>query len=53
MIIISVDEILQTCRNIEKFIGEQDWEKAKTATVRLKYLDGIKRAAREWRPDSR
>jgi molecular chaperone HscB len=51
-VILSPDEILKTCKNIEKFIGERDWEKAKATTIRLKYLDGIKRAASEWRPDS-
>jgi molecular chaperone HscB len=44
-------EIIKICEDIEKFIGEQDWAKAKTATVKLKYLDGIKRAASEWRPE--
>ncbi|KIM85210.1 hypothetical protein PILCRDRAFT_817209 [Piloderma croceum F 1598] len=47
------DEILKMCKDIEKFVGERDWEKAKAATIRLKYLDGIKRAANEWRPDLR
>lgn len=40
-------EIVETCKDLEKFIGEEDWEKVKKATIRLKYLDGIKRAANE------
>jgi molecular chaperone HscB len=48
----SSDQILKTCEDIEKFVEEKDWEKVKKATIRLKYLDGIQRAASEWRPAS-
>ncbi|KZP31342.1 Co-chaperone Hsc20 [Athelia psychrophila] len=46
------DEIKKTCAEIEARIGAEDWLAAKTATIRLKYLEGIKKAAGEWRPDA-
>ncbi|KAF7985391.1 hypothetical protein HWV62_6649 [Athelia sp. TMB] len=43
-------EIKKTCAEIESSIGEQDWQAAKSATIRLKYLEGIKTAASQYRP---
>lgn len=37
----------EACKIIEKYVGEENWEEAKKATVRLKYLEGIQRAVKD------
>jgi HSCB C-terminal oligomerisation domain len=38
----------RTIKELETNIGENDWEAARRATVRLKYWLGIESAAKEW-----
>lgn len=33
---------------LESLIAEQDWREVKTAVIRLRYLEGIERAAKEF-----
>jgi len=33
---------------LEVLVGEGQWEEAKAAAVRLKYLEGIERAGNRW-----
>lgn len=41
------EQMNEVCKMIEKYVGEQNWEEVKKATVRLKYLEGIHRAAKD------
>jgi molecular chaperone HscB len=43
-----VERILETRNQLESLIGEKQWESAKAATIRLRYLSGIDEAARAW-----
>ncbi|KAF8640373.1 hypothetical protein AX17_000044 [Amanita inopinata Kibby_2008] len=40
--------IQETVGEIERLVGQQDWEGVKAATIRLRYLEGIERAAKRW-----
>lgn len=42
----------QTLTELEKAFGRKDFDRAKTASVRLKYWEGIEDAAREKLRDS-
>jgi len=44
---VNKDRIDGTVKEIEKQIGEKDWQGARRATVRLKYWLGIESAAKE------
>jgi len=37
-----------TVKHLESQIDQGDWKDAKETTIRLRYLDGIDRAAKEW-----
>ncbi|THH16895.1 hypothetical protein EW146_g3827 [Bondarzewia mesenterica] len=39
------EKFLQTIKELEGLVGSKDWENARRAAVRLKYLDGIEKAA--------
>ncbi|KDR84994.1 hypothetical protein GALMADRAFT_83257 [Galerina marginata CBS 339.88] len=41
-------EIAQTISKLTSLIEKQDWEKVKAATIRLRYLQGIQRATKQW-----
>ncbi|KAI0735160.1 hypothetical protein C8Q76DRAFT_711216 [Earliella scabrosa] len=41
-------KIAETVEEIEKIVGEKDWEALRTAAVKLKYLQGIESAAAAW-----
>ena len=43
-----VVKIAETVEEIEKIVGEKDWEALRTAAVKLKYLQGIESAAAAW-----
>ncbi|RDB28426.1 Iron-sulfur cluster co-chaperone protein HscB, mitochondrial [Hypsizygus marmoreus] len=42
------DGIKSTIDELEGLIGKMQWEDAKSAAVRLRYLEGIERAAKKW-----
>ncbi|ESK86656.1 hypothetical protein Moror_9717 [Moniliophthora roreri MCA 2997] len=41
------DKIEETMEEIGQLVENKEWQKAKEAAIRLRYLDGIRRAARE------
>ncbi|KAG7099211.1 hypothetical protein E1B28_001078 [Marasmius oreades] len=41
-----------TLREISRLVEAQAWEEAKEAAIRLRYLDGIRKAAQEWQSSS-
>ncbi|KAF8973927.1 hypothetical protein BDZ97DRAFT_1648348 [Flammula alnicola] len=41
-------DIKRTIDEITKLVEQQDWPQVKSATIRLRYLDGIHRAAKRW-----
>lgn len=47
ILIFNAEQMKEVCKIIEKYVGEENWEEAKKATVRLKYLEGIQRAAKD------
>ncbi|KAI0068190.1 hypothetical protein BV25DRAFT_1782010, partial [Artomyces pyxidatus] len=42
------EKFSSTLQQIETLVGSQDWEGARRAAVRLKYLQGIDEAAKSW-----
>lgn len=38
----------ETVSELGRLLGEERWEEAKKTVVKLKYLDGIESAAKEW-----
>ncbi|KAG6851056.1 hypothetical protein H0H93_002948 [Arthromyces matolae] len=44
----NADDIKGTVKELEMLIGSGQWEEAKSAAVRLRYLEGIERAAKKW-----
>ena len=42
-----LEQIVSVVNEIERLIGIKQWKDAKTATIKLKYLEGIQSAARE------
>ncbi|EIN13742.1 Co-chaperone Hsc20 [Punctularia strigosozonata HHB-11173 SS5] len=42
------ERMIETRHELERLIGEKQWEEAKEATIRLRYLRGIDEAARAW-----
>ncbi|KAI3622459.1 hypothetical protein WG66_015320 [Moniliophthora roreri] len=43
----TTDKIEETMEEIGQLVENKEWQKAKEAAIRLRYLDGIRRAARE------
>jgi len=41
-------KIQNTVAELETLVGQEKWENVKIAAVRLRYLEGIDRAAKEW-----
>ncbi|EEB89258.1 hypothetical protein MPER_12662 [Moniliophthora perniciosa FA553] len=41
------DKIEETMKEIGQLVENKEWQKAKEAAIRLRYLDGIRRAAQE------
>ncbi|KAG6890072.1 hypothetical protein C0992_003170 [Termitomyces sp. T32_za158] len=44
----NTNEIQATVQELEKLFGRAQWEDAKYAAIRLRYLEGIERAAKKW-----
>ncbi|KAG6890400.1 hypothetical protein C0995_008754 [Termitomyces sp. Mi166 len=44
----NASEIQETTQELEKLFGRAQWEDAKSAAIRLRYLEGIERAAKTW-----
>jgi len=42
------DKIAEVLAELERLIGGSSWGEAKAAAIRLKYLQGIQRAAKRW-----
>lgn len=42
------DKIAETVKELETLFGERDFAAAKGAAIRLRYLTGIRRAAKRW-----
>ncbi|KAL9716249.1 molecular chaperone [Leucoagaricus gongylophorus] len=42
------EKLNETVHQIEKLVGQKDWVGVKTAAIRLRYLEGIARAAKKW-----
>ncbi|PFH54479.1 hypothetical protein AMATHDRAFT_57 [Amanita thiersii Skay4041] len=40
--------IKETISETERLVGEEDWKGVKEVAIRLRYLEGIRRAAKEW-----
>ena len=40
--------IKETVAEIERLVGEQNWVRVKEETIRLRYLEGIRRAVNKW-----
>ncbi|KAF8350061.1 hypothetical protein F5887DRAFT_877382 [Amanita rubescens] len=40
--------INETVAEIERLVGEQNWVRVKEETIRLRYLEGIRRAVNKW-----
>lgn len=38
----------ETVKELEALVGQEQWERVKEAAVRLRYLEGIDRAAKRW-----
>lgn len=38
----------ETVSELERLLGEERWEDANKTVVKLKYLEGIESAAKEW-----
>ncbi|KAF9453819.1 Co-chaperone Hsc20 [Macrolepiota fuliginosa MF-IS2] len=41
-------KINETVHQLEKLVGQKDWTGVKAAAIRLRYLEGIARAAKKW-----
>jgi hypothetical protein len=41
-------KIQHTVAELEALVGREQWENVKDAAVRLRYLEGIDRAAKKW-----
>jgi molecular chaperone HscB len=41
-------KIQHTVTELEALVGREQWESVKDAAVRLRYLEGIDRAAKKW-----
>jgi molecular chaperone HscB len=48
MILILSGRILDTLKEIEDLVGNEDIDKLHHAATRLKYLQGIEQAAQSW-----
>ncbi|KAL0071967.1 molecular chaperone [Marasmius tenuissimus] len=44
------ERIEQTLREISQLAETEQWEKAKDCAIKLRYLEGIRKAAKEWTP---
>lgn len=44
----AVEKINETVHQLEKLVGQKDWVSVKAAAIRLRYLEGIARAAKKW-----
>jgi len=41
-------DIEDAIKELSSEIEKQDWKKAKSAAIRLRYLEGIEKAAKKW-----
>ncbi|KAG5728766.1 Co-chaperone protein hscB [Termitomyces sp. T112] len=48
----NTSEIRETIQELENLFGRAQWEDAKSAAIRLRYLEGIERAAKRWLDDA-
>lgn len=46
---INTERIRDTVAEIERLVAERDWIRMKEAAIRLRYLEGIRRAVNKWR----
>jgi molecular chaperone HscB len=46
---INTERIKDTVAEIERLVAERDWVRMKEAAIRLRYLEGIRRAVTKWR----
>ncbi|KAG6813785.1 hypothetical protein H0H92_007197 [Tricholoma furcatifolium] len=44
----NAESIKETVKELDKLIGDAQWEDAKSAAIRLRYLEGIERAGKKW-----
>ncbi len=44
----NIARIKETVAEIERLVGEQNWVRVKEETIRLRYLEGIRRAVNKW-----
>lgn len=45
---VTLEKLNETVYQIEKLVGQKDWAGVKAAAIRLRYLEGIARAAKTW-----
>jgi molecular chaperone HscB len=45
---LAADDIEDTINEVSSEIERQEWKKAKSAAIKLRYLEGIERAAQKW-----
>jgi len=50
---VTSEKLNGTVHQIEKLVGQKDWAGVKAAAIRLRYLEGIARAAKTWLDDHR
>ena len=45
---LAAGDIENTINELSSDIERQEWKKAKSAAIRLRYLEGMERAAKKW-----